>query len=96
MKKRVLATVLATVLMASTVLSGCGSDGQKETNAGSEDRKKIRERAIPHRRTLPKHRRKKGKHRQRRQFLTTRSLPWRSMTWHPIIRVFSPDGMERF
>ena len=37
MKKRVLATVLATVLMASTVLSGCGSDGQKETNAGSEE-----------------------------------------------------------
>lgn len=37
MKKRILATVLATALMASAVLSGCGSDGQKETNAGSEE-----------------------------------------------------------
>lgn len=35
MKKRVLATVLATVLMASTVLSGCGNGGQQSSDSGS-------------------------------------------------------------
>lgn len=35
MKKRVLATVLATVLMASTVLSGCGNSGQQSADSGS-------------------------------------------------------------